>query len=369
MITNRSILSISPFIALPTIHGSIARTYHINRRLAEQNRLVFVCRDDEIAIKPTFPAQTVLNPGNRARQLYSRSVLNEMCQAAEQARCEMVLINQIWGGIHGYLASRRLGLPLIFDNHNPEYLRFKRMKCNLWPFVWVLEKYLCQRSDVIWCASETDRQIFIQHLQIPAEKLQIVANGADINRLRSHDVDVAQFRSQLGLRPDDKFLLFYGAYTYKPNFDAIHTLVEELMPRWNQMGVQGKMIIVGKGTPPVTAYGTPGDSLTLIYDGFVDNLYDYVKSADVIVVPLLAGAGTRYKILESIACERPVVSTTIGAEGLDYAASQPFLTIHDDWDAFAQASVKATDAPTGIVSDQFMQQYDWDHIVQQIHLP
>jgi GT2 family glycosyltransferase len=105
----------------------------------------------------------------------------------------------------------------------------------------------------------------------------------------------------------------------------------------------------------------------LLFTGFVDDIAALIKASDVVIVPLTAGSGTRYKILESVACGRRVISTSLGAEGLVRSALGQALTIADDWSEFAQQTAHALSLPREVPLPQsFIEHYDWNHVFQAL---
>ena len=96
----------------------------------------------------------------------------------------------------------------------------------------------------------------------------------------------------------------------------------------------------------------------------MDDIHRLVRDCDGLVVPILAGGGTRMKILETVACERPVVSTRCGAEGIDLEVVGEALTITDD---FAEMADWVNRLPLGAAAypgPGFVELYDWEKIWQ-----
>jgi glycosyltransferase involved in cell wall biosynthesis len=132
-------------------------------------------------------------------------------------------------------------------------------------------------------------------------------------------------------------LLFPGTYDYGPNADGAEWLARNVAPliRSRLPGVQIRL--VGRSSPRVRALAdTPGIEVV----GEVPEMDPELANADVVVVPLRVGSGTRLKILESFAHRIPVVSTTVGASGLG-VTDGVHLLIGDDPTTFADACVRA----------------------------
>jgi glycosyltransferase involved in cell wall biosynthesis len=138
-------------------------------------------------------------------------------------------------------------------------------------------------------------------------------------------------------------ILFVGNLTYPPNTDAVLYFCREILPRIREIkgdGVSFRVIGMGRVEALEGVRSQPGVELI----GYRENLAPFYASAAVVVVPLRGGAGTRFKIIESFAHGRAVVSTSAGAEGLEVTDGKDIL-IADDPDAFAHACIRMMDDP------------------------
>ena len=155
-------------------------------------------------------------------------------------------------------------------------------------------------------------------------------------------VDIEEFRPDPGLPASDgQTVMFFGAINYFPNVDGLLYLLREIWPRIEQSHPRARLKIVGQHpTPQILSFQGPRIEVT----GKVDDLRPHLSSAAVTVVPLRIGGGTRFKILEAMAMARPVVSTSIGAEGIDARQGQDLL-LADTPESFAQAVGRVLDDP------------------------
>jgi glycosyltransferase involved in cell wall biosynthesis len=119
---------------------------------------------------------------------------------------------------------------------------------------------------------------------------------------------------------------------YAPNLDAIEFYMDQMHGALRAEFPNLKLLVVGGVTERLQKYeSTPG----VEFVGFQPDMRPYFDAAHLSIVPLRAGSGTRFKILESWTMGRPVVSTTIGAEGLPFQDAQNIL-IADLPDAFCR---------------------------------
>jgi glycosyltransferase involved in cell wall biosynthesis len=128
---------------------------------------------------------------------------------------------------------------------------------------------------------------------------------------------------------------FVGFLDYQPNFDAATWFVEAILPRVRRLEPDAEFHVIGEAGPGLQRLARQRGVRLL---GFVPDLEPELAQLSVIVAPIRFGGGTRFKVLEGFAHEIPVVSTTIGAEGID-ARNGEHLLLRDAPAAFARAVV------------------------------
>jgi glycosyltransferase involved in cell wall biosynthesis len=160
----------------------------------------------------------------------------------------------------------------------------------------------------------------------PSAEIKVLANGVD-----EAFFDRAKFPPQPAAEPT---VLFCGAMDYSPNVSGLQWYFRECDPLLRQQLPDRRILIVGKNPlPEVRAFGDiPGVTVT----GEVPDVRPFYQQAWLQMVPLLIGGGTRLKIVESLCLGTPVVSTTIGAQGLDLR-DREHLLLADEPAAFAGA--------------------------------
>jgi glycosyltransferase involved in cell wall biosynthesis len=180
-------------------------------------------------------------------------------------------------------------------------------------------------------------------------------------------IDTHEF-APLPETPDGNVLVYVGNMGYLPNVDAMTHFCGEVLPLVRQQVPDAELWIVGiNPLPEVQALAGEGVYVT----GAVDDVRAYYQKSKVCVVPLRAGGGTRLKILESMALNRPVVSTSIGCEGLDLEPGT-HLRVADDPQSFARDVVELLQNKnlrqqiTTQALQHVRQVYDWDGIAAQL---
>jgi glycosyltransferase involved in cell wall biosynthesis len=136
-------------------------------------------------------------------------------------------------------------------------------------------------------------------------------------------------------------LLLAGSFSYPPNADAAHYFVSGILPLIRQRRSDVRLRLVGEPTASVTGLAHDRD-VTVV--GWVPDMDVELARADVAVVPLRYGSGTRVKILEAAAHRIPIVSTTLGAEGLGFEDGRHLLLADEPQD-FAAACIRILEDP------------------------
>jgi glycosyltransferase involved in cell wall biosynthesis len=151
--------------------------------------------------------------------------------------------------------------------------------------------------------------------------------------------------------------------SYYPNQQAIRWYLDEVFPKV-RLAIPAARLTVAGAHPPPWLLGRR--STAVVVSGAVPDMRPYFQRARVVIAPLKIGGGTRVKILEAQAMERPVVSTSLGAEGLITESSS--IVLADDADSFAAQVIRLLCDDTlalqlAIKGRQIVErEYDWDRI-------
>jgi glycosyltransferase involved in cell wall biosynthesis len=133
---------------------------------------------------------------------------------------------------------------------------------------------------------------------------------------------------------EDPTVLFLGSYGYQPNVVAAEYLVEKIWPIVMDNMPKARLIIAGKEPQNLRCYSdqVPG----VEFPGFIDDLDELYSRTRIVCTPIFSGGGTRIKIIEAAAYAKPILTTSIGAEGIPMQHGQE-LMIHDNQRNFADA--------------------------------
>jgi glycosyltransferase involved in cell wall biosynthesis len=224
-------------------------------------------------------------------------------------------------------------VPVALNAHNLEHLILKRylshesnplklaygwletQKVRRW------ESDACLHANYVLCCSQHDKELF-QKL-CPGVPTVVVPNIVDVNSY-----------SQAG-DVDEPVLIYQGGMDWYPNRDAVEYLVFEILPILRRLVPHCRVIVAGRNPSPEFRRRFEGIAEVSFTGTLADMRLEIAKAA-VSVVPLRIGSGTRMKILEAAAMGKSIVSSSLGAEGLDFIAGSEIL-IADQPQTFAEA--------------------------------
>jgi glycosyltransferase involved in cell wall biosynthesis len=142
--------------------------------------------------------------------------------------------------------------------------------------------------------------------------------------------------------PGAPVVTMIGRMGYRPNHDGARWLIERVWPLVHRLRPDATLVVAG---PLSETLPCPYDESGISLLGEVDQVGEVLQAASVVVAPIRSGSGTRVKILEAFAFGKPVVSTTVGAEGIDVIDGQSIL-LADDPAGFADAILRLFDDPS-----------------------
>lgn len=226
-----------------------------------------------------------------------------------------------------------LNAPVVLVEHNVEYRRLQaqipELTTDQYQRLKAIEIDLCQRADAVVCVSDSDRQILLDD-GVATQLLSTIPHGVHLDRYAA-DAH-SQIRQQMGVLKEDVLLVYHGTFSYPPNRQAIRIFAEELLPRLEALGLRAHVLAVGRDAPA----SSPHERIH--FTGSVADVAPWLKAADLAVIPLLEGGGTRMKIVDCFAARLAVISTAKGIEGIPIEPGKQALVI-DDWSEMAAAIV------------------------------
>jgi glycosyltransferase involved in cell wall biosynthesis len=352
------ILFITETVPYPLDSGGRIKTFHTLRMLsgAHSVRLHAFIRDDaqrahrqalEALGVPTtlhlvprsvpreawFAARSLVGAPYSVGRHFDVAAHRAMAAETQAWRPDLVYCDHLSMGEY----ARRLGVPIVYDAHNVEFAILQRFAGTRadpitrvaaaveWRRVRRYEAALCRESRLVFVVSDVDRQALtaLAGAGVPFVEVPIA-------------VDAAGTTSIAALTRSPR-LLFLGGLHWPPNADALLTFVREMWPRVRASRPDATLTSVGRDDHSSAAEcrAAPGVQLT----GWVPEIDPFVQESRVLVVPMRAGSGMRVKILEAMARGLPVVSTSVGCEGIGVEPGRHLL-LADTADAFADAVLR-----------------------------
>jgi glycosyltransferase involved in cell wall biosynthesis len=254
-------------------------------------------------------------------------------------------------------------VPTIGDTHNAEFdvLRRTAMFADRfsmrqyarlqWRLMRREERRCGRKVDLVLATSARDRQLFEDELGL--SDVALVPNGTDLDEF-----------SPGAAPPVRDTILFSGLMSYYPNQQAIRWFVNTVLPLIRRRLPAARLVVAG-ASPPHWLKTCAGTHVEIT--GQVPDIRPYLERATVVVAPLLIGGGTRVKILEALAMAKPVVSTSIGAEGLDLVDGES-IVLADHPEAFARHVVDLLCDPARATRfgmngrEHVRRRFDWNEI-------
>jgi glycosyltransferase involved in cell wall biosynthesis len=193
---------------------------------------------------------------------------------------------------------------------------------------------VCKFQHVI-AVSENDRSLMAQW--VDRDRITVVPTGVDLAEYRPAP---AEFTPN---PPSPPLITFVGAMDWEPNVDGVEFFCGEVWPAIRAEVPEARLRIVGRN-PDRRVQKWASDSIqnsiqsSIEVTGRVPSVVEHLHQSAVVIVPLRIGGGTRLKIYEAMASGKAVVSTTVGAEGLDVHHGRDII-LADDARSFAQAVI------------------------------
>jgi glycosyltransferase involved in cell wall biosynthesis len=192
---------------------------------------------------------------------------------------------------------------------------------------------VCKFQHVI-AVSENDRSLMTRW--VDGDRVTVVPTGVD---LAQYQPDPAASDANASA----PLITFVGAMDWEPNVDGVEYFCGEVWPQIKAEVPQARFRIVGRNPDRrvqkwASNSANPNDDGSIEVTGRVPSIVEHLRQSAVVVVPLRIGGGTRLKIYEAMATGKAVVSTTVGAEGLDVHHGRDII-LADDPRSFAQAVI------------------------------
>jgi len=267
-------------------------------------------------------------------------------------------------------------IPIVYDAHNVESNfvletfannpKYSKLERSIIPkYTKFLEKIMCKYIvDHVTSVSENEGKIFIERYKLKKEKITIIPSGCHI--LDLPDIKCKNdIKEEIGINSDKLIIFFHGLFTHPPNKDAFETIESYIAQKFRKIDKRVLFVIGGTGTPKFER-----ENIKSL--GFIEDLYKVMCMADIAIVPLTSGAGTKLKILDYLGVGLPIVTTKKGIEGIKAKNGEHVIIVDGVNNDFIDATKylieneeerKRIGANARRLAEE---EYDWDKIGEKL---
>jgi glycosyltransferase involved in cell wall biosynthesis len=364
------ILFLSPFLPSPVTFGAQRRIQGLLASLTKRHAVTAVClapasADMAAAVRGVeeLGAEAVIVRGHDADGTQKRLIQMRSLLSLRSFERRLFTVPKLQRALDDLLIARQFhvvnlefpffshyrlrqapaGEPLprlILDEHNVEYDVVRQMtgpKRGLgrhihnsvnWPKLRREEAAAWRDFDGVMFTSASDVDRARAHA--PGLRARLIPNAVDVHSFRPDGAPV-----------DGDTVLFFGTLKYFPNYDGVLFFLREIWPLLAMSHPRARVKVVG-ADPPQEVLALQGPRVE--FTGLVEDVRSHIATAAVSVVPLRIGGGTRLKILEAMAMARPIVTTSLGVEGIRAQPGRDLLVADTPAD-FAAAVGQILDNP------------------------
>jgi polysaccharide biosynthesis protein PslH len=380
----------------PPTSGKRIRTLNLTLRLARRHRITYIChrnsnpiearqaadffREQGIAVRtvdwsppsksgPAFYARLAANllsplpysaASHDSRPLREAIREHAASHPVDLWHCEWTPYVQ---AVRGLSNGRRLVVA-----HNVEsviwrrYYETERHPLKRWYIGRQWRKFARFERKVM---GEVDRAVAVSGLDAERLRRDFGARRVDVVE---NGVDPAYFRPQ-NVKREAARLLFLGSLDWRPNLDGVRVLLDHVFPKVREAVPTAMLCLVGRHPPEWLKQASSAPGVELYAD--LPDVRPQLACCGMMIVPLRIGGGSRLKILEALATNTPVVSTRVGAEGLELEPEK-HLTVVEDVDDLPKAIIQAVGEPEAMESlakcgrEAVLARYGWDALADEM---
>jgi len=374
MIPDRlAILCVSPLPPSPPRFGAQARMHGLMTHLARHHDITAISLIDDgfdaeecRRAMREYCREVVLIPNPKGRRGAAKRMLQLLSLASSrsferllhsvaalQPALDRVLLRKRFDVVNlefPYLAHSRLRQsppgtsppPVVLDAHEIAYdlaRQMARSNASLgrriygelnWRKLRSEERAAFRTTDGVYACGAADEARILA--DVPSARTAVIPNAADVEYYQPRPSDPPS---------DGRTILFFGLLSTAPNVDGVRFFIREIWPRIAAQRPDARCKIIG-ARPHRSVLELAAPRVEVV--GFVDDLRPYLASAAALVVSLRLGGGTRLKIVEGMAMGKPIVSTALGAEGIEATPERDIL-IADEPASFAASVIRLLDDP------------------------
>ena len=240
------------------------------------------------------------------KRFYSKEVEKTLIEHLQGNNYDKIIVETIFLAPYLKIFIKYSKAKVIVRSHNIEFKIWEKLSANENKTLkkWYLSKLAKNlKREEIHFLSKVDN---ILTLSIDDEK-ELKKLGI---KTKIDSIPVAITTHQSNKNYHNSNFYHIGAMNWKPNIEAVEILTKSIFPAITNKIEDAKLILAGSFMEKME------DENGIIYKGFVEDINEFISEQGILLAPILSGSGVRIKILESMACGTPVITTTLGAEGI-----------------------------------------------------
>jgi len=251
----------------------------------------------------------------QADRFFSKEMVEKLETVLSQEKFDVVILESIFVGSYIEIIRKHSQANILLRVHNIEYLIWERLsKQEINPAKKMVYRYLAsslkrfelslfKKIDGYMPITEIDHLFFKE--KFPALSSKVIPFAINLSNYPIQDHKI-----------DKKDISFFhlSSMNWQPNIEGMNWFLENVWVKFADKNPHAKLVLAGKGNQKI--FGNLNLPNLLVFD-FVENAQQFINAHDIMIVPLLSGSGMRIKIMEGLALGKPIITTTIGAEGIE----------------------------------------------------
>ncbi|HMJ45943.1 MAG TPA: glycosyltransferase [Ferruginibacter sp.] len=335
------ILSLVSYKFLPPDMGGQKGIAFFNRYLSRHTELSCVTIKENSQVNTEdYPIKNILS--NSRLRYINLFYFFSLSRIIRENKITHLILEHPYFGWLGLLLKWFCKIKLVVHSHNIESQRFKTMGKWWWGILWHYEKFTHRNADLNFFIHDSDLEYAIENFNLDPNECITITYGFEHSRIPGDEEKSAARKiicNTHHIPGTEKILLFNGTLGYKPNLEAVDSILEKINPLLlKEKDLAYKIIICGNKLPAEYNGLTGFKDKNIIYAGFVDDINLYFKGADIFINPVVDGGGIKTKLVEALGYNLSVISAQSGAIGIPAAVTGHKMKViaDGDWPAFAR---------------------------------
>jgi len=317
---------------------------HGNNVIVLEPEIFFDASDQERAKIYTYPRYSIFGRTLNLLKDFDIWFLGKLIQIFRSEHVDLIAIDSPYGALAVRIAAKltKNNAPVIYSSHNvessftsevtPQFALLSHLERKMIPqYVTALERLSTRHLvDHVTAVSDADERLFRRKYGLNKDKITVIPSGCQLKTQLNQQAK-KRLRAEMGLEPDSVIVVFHGTYSFPPNREAIDTITDYIAPKFeNDASVL--FVLYGSDVPKF-------EQANVRSFGFVEDLHQAVSVADIALVPLRSGSGTKLKLFDYMNAGLPIITTRKGIEGIR-AKDKEHVIVADNIDKELIDSIK-----------------------------